>query len=107
MVLSSKKADCSMDSSLRVQVAALQEMHNHFREQLDNGLKTLAANKGKNGIPSGPADNATDNPDLKGLPTAPDLTVTADLKKQQQDADQTEKEVQQATSTSGSTGGNN
>jgi hypothetical protein len=106
-VVSSQKSDCVGGSSFRLQVADLQEMHNHFREQLDNGLKTLADNQGKNGIPSGPAGKATDNPDFKRLPIALDLTATADLQKQTQDADQTEKEVRQASSSTGGTGRNN
>src|SRR6266852_426148 len=104
MVLSSKKSDCGMDSSPRVQVADLQEMHNRFREQLDNGLKTLADNKGKKGIPSGPAAGGRKNPDGTAVP---DLTATTDLQKQKQDADQTEKEVRQASSSTGGGGGNN
>jgi hypothetical protein len=104
MVLSSKKSDCGMDSSPRLQVADLQEMHNHFREQLDNGLKTLADNKGKKGIPSGPAAGGRKNADGTA---APDLTAATDLQKQKQDADQTEKEVQQAASSTSGTGGNN
>ena len=47
-VVSSKRGDCNTGSSPRVEVADLQEMHNHFREQMDSGLKTLADNQGKN-----------------------------------------------------------
>ena len=104
MVLSSKKSDCGMDSSPRVQVADLQEMHNRFREQLDNGLKTLADNQGKKGIPSGPAAGGRKNPDGTAVP---DLTATKDLQDQKQEADQTEKDVQKTTSSTGSTGGTN
>jgi hypothetical protein len=73
-------------------------MHNHFREQMDTGLKTLADNQGKNGIPSGPAADPRENPDGR---TAIDLTAGADLQKQQQDAEQAEKEVQQASAGNG------
>jgi len=106
MVLSSKKSDCGMDSSPRIQVADLQEMHNRFREQLDTGLKTLADNQGKKGIPSGPAAGGRKN--LDGT-SAPDdaAVVAAKLKQQQQEADQTEKEVQQAASSPSGNGGNN
>ena len=104
MVLSSKKSDCSMDSSTRVQVADLQEMHNRFREQLDNGLKTLADNQGKKGIPRGPAAESRKNPDGTA---APDLTAATDLQKQTREADQTEKEVQQAASSPSAPEGNN
>jgi hypothetical protein len=97
-IVSSKKSDCTIGTSPRVQIADLQEMHNHFREHMDTGLKTLADNQGKNGIPSGPALNARQNPDGKA---AEDLTATADLQKQQQDAEQAEKEVQQVSVSNG------
>jgi len=96
-VVSSQKSDCRMGSSPRVQVADLQEMHNHFREQLDSGLKTLADNQGKNGIPSGPTAGGRSN--REGA-AAPDLSVGADLQKQQDEADQAEKEVLQASASS-------
>jgi hypothetical protein len=102
-VVSSKKSDCSMGSAQRVQVADLQDMHNHFREQLSSGLKTLADNQGKNGIPAGPAAGGKAN--AEGT-AAPDLTVAADLERQNQEADEAEKEVQQASAAStGSAGG--
>jgi len=94
-VVSSQKNSCGVDSSPRVQVVDLQEMHNHFREQLDSGLKTLADNQGKNGIPTGPAAGSRSNREGSA---APDLSVKADLQKQQEEADQAEKEVQQASS---------
>ena len=106
IVLSSKQSDCGMDSSPRVQVADLQEMHNRFREQLDSGLKTLADNKGKKGIPSGPAVGGRNNPDGTAVPDDP-AVVAAKLKQQQQEADQTEKEIQQAASPTGNARGNN
>jgi hypothetical protein len=103
-IVSSKKSDCSIGSSSRLQVDDLQEMHNHFREQIDTGLKTLAENQGKNGLPSGPAANPRENRD--GI-AAPDdaAVVTAALKEQQNDAEQAEKEIQQASSPTGG-GGN-
>jgi hypothetical protein len=102
-VVSSQKSDCTGGSSPRIQVADLQEMHNHFREQMDNGLKTLADKQGKGGIPAAPATGGRNNPEGTAIE---DLSATADLKKQQDDANQAEKEVQQASST-GSAGGNN
>ncbi len=103
-VVSRQKSDCPSGSSPRIQVADLQEMHNRFREQLDNGLKTLADNQGKKGIPSGPAPRGRENPDGTAVP---DLTATKNLQDQRREADQAEKEVQQATSSTGSAGGNN
>jgi hypothetical protein len=46
-VVTSKPGDCARESDAAVQLADLQEMHNQFREQLDNGLKVLADNQAK------------------------------------------------------------
>jgi hypothetical protein len=56
-VVSSKPGDCAADFAAAIQLADLQEMHNQFREQLDNGLKRLAENQAK-GLPSGPPAGA-------------------------------------------------
>jgi hypothetical protein len=100
-VVSSKKSDCNMGSSPRVQIADLQEMHNHFREQMDAGLKALADNQGTNGIPSGPDANPRQNPDGQA---AVDLTAAVDLQNQQNDADDAEKEIRQACSSASNVG---
>lgn len=100
-VVSSKKSDCNMGTSPRVQIADLQEMHNHFREQMDAGLKDLADNQGKNGIPSGPAADPRQNPDGQA---AVDLTATVDLQNQQRDADDAVKEIRQACSSASNVG---
>lgn len=92
-VLSSKKTDCGSGSMARVQVSDLQEMHNRFREQIDSGLKKLAENQGKGGLPRSPA--AKPRLVAEGQ-AAPDLTASGDLQQQQQDANKTETEVQQA-----------
>jgi len=70
-------------------------MHNHFREQIDDGLGELAKNQGKNGMPAAPAGSTTPkaNPDGQAKP---DPSAQADLQQQQKEADQTEKEVQVA-----------
>jgi hypothetical protein len=102
LVSSSQKSDCHSGSQLAMAVDDLQEMHNHFREQLDSGLKTLAENQGKNGIPAGPAPGGYANPDGQ---VQPDLDVEAQLNDQQKDADAAEAEVQQQQA-GGAQGGN-
>ena len=97
LVTSSKRADCPMGQKVAVAVQDLQEMHNHFREQIDSGLKTLADNQGKNGLPHAP-DTRTSSGEVP--PPSPD-DVQADLQKQEADADQTEKSVTQQVSASG------
>ena len=72
-----------------------------IRQQLDSGLESLAKNQGKDGIPAGPAADPKKNPDGTA---APDLTAATDLQKQQQAADQAEKEVQQDAPPAGGPG---
>jgi hypothetical protein len=45
----SKKTDCAPGKQVAVAVDGLQEMQNHFREQLDSGLKVLAEKQGNKG----------------------------------------------------------
>jgi hypothetical protein len=90
-VSSSKKADCATGKTVLVSVQDLQEMHNHFREQIDSGLKTLAGNQGKGGLPTAP-DTGTSAGEVP--PVTPDADVASELQDQQLQADQTEKEVQ-------------
>jgi len=91
-VLASKKADCAIGSRVRVQLTDLNDMHNHLVEQVDAGMKILAEKQGKDGLPAAPP--ASPRAMAEGTATA-DPTATADLQKQEQEADQAEKEVQQ------------
>jgi hypothetical protein len=100
-VVSSKNGDCSAGTASRLKVDDLEEMHDNFRQKVDDGLKSLAENQGKGGIPRGPAATVHAVPQGQA---APDLTVESDLRKQQEAADATEKDVQDASSDSGSAG---
>ena len=102
LVSSSQKGDCNSGSQVAMAVDDLQEMHNHFREQLDQGLKTLAENQGKNGIPAGPKPGGRANPEGEAQP---DLDVEAQLNDQQKDADAAESEVQQQQQQGSAPGG--
>jgi len=95
LVSGSQKGDCSSGSQLAVSLDSLQEMHNHFREQIDDGLEQLAKNQGKNGMPAAPAGSAVSKPNPEGQAT-PDPNAAADLQKQQEEADQADKDVQVA-----------
>jgi|HubBroStandDraft_6_1064221.scaffolds.fasta_scaffold05107_6 hypothetical protein len=98
-VVSSKKDDCAVGTASRMALDDLEEMHDSFRQKIDDGLKSLSENQGKGGIPNGPA--ATVHPLPEGE-TTPDPTVESDLEKQQQAADATEKDVQDISPDSGS-----
>ena len=99
LVASSQRNDCSSGTQVAVAVQDLQDMHNDFQAKISEGLGKLAENQGKNGIPAGPAAGAKPNPNGQAQP---DLTVEADLKSQQDDATQAEKEVQDASASSSS-----
>jgi hypothetical protein len=75
-----------------VQVSDLQEMHNQFREQIDSGLKALADNSGKGGLPPAP-DTGTSAGEVP--PPPPDANVDSAVQAQQQAANQTEAQIQQ------------
>lgn len=89
-VVSRKKSDCPSGEQVAVSVEDLQEMHNHFREKIDEGLKALAATQGTNGLPKAP-DVKTEPSDVP--PPPPDTTVLNLLREQQAAADQIEAQI--------------
>jgi len=97
-VSASKKTDCAAGAQVAVSVEDLQEMHNHFQEQLNNGLKTLAEKQGTGGLPKAP-DTGTVASDVP-VPQ-PDENASKDLADQQAQADQTENQVKKETQDSG------
>jgi YD repeat-containing protein len=98
-ILASKQSDCAIGSAARIQLSDLNDMQNHLHEQVDAGIKILAEKQGKDGLPTAPAANPRPVPEGTA---SPDVTAAADLQKQEQEADRTEKEVQQeAASDSG------
>jgi hypothetical protein len=98
-VVSSQNGDCAVGMASRLKVDDLEEMHDNFREKVDDGLKSLLENQGKGGIPTGPAANPKQVPEGQ---SDPDLTVGDDLKKQQKSADEVENDIEAASSDSGS-----
>jgi hypothetical protein len=94
-VLATKGQDCSKGSVVQVQVADLQEMQNHMRETLDQGLADLQKKQGQGGIPSAP-QNAMAAPQqtaYAAIAPPPDPNVGTTLSQQTQEADQAEQEV--------------
>jgi hypothetical protein len=89
-VRASSKDSCPAGTETTVSADDLQEMRNHFRELVDSGLKELADNSGKNGLPKAP-DTTTKAGEVP--PPTPDNNVDAELQKAQADADQTEADV--------------
>lgn len=89
-VASSKKKDCAAGQEIAVGVDDLQEMHNHFEEQLDTGMKELSSKQGTGGLPKAP-DTSTTASDVP--PPPPDNNAAKTLEDQQASADQTESQV--------------
>jgi hypothetical protein len=92
VVLSSKGGpECRRNSTVMVQIADLQEMQNHMRETIDDGMADLQAKK-VSPIPQsavGPVTNAS----FVAAAPPPDPNAATEIKEQIQDADQTEKEA--------------
>ena len=89
-VSASKKSDCAAGQEIAIGVDDLQEMHNKFEEQLDNGMKDLSSKQGQNGLPKAP-DTKTVPSDVP--PPPPDNNAAKTLEEQQSAADQTESQV--------------
>jgi hypothetical protein len=94
-VLSSKPGDCPVNSAAQIEVVQLQEMHNQFREHIGSGMKQLADNAGKNGLPPAPAANPRTVAEGQA-PAEQASAVEQALLQTQNDANQAEQEVQQA-----------
>ena len=99
IVTGSKKGDCASGKTVAVSVDDLQEMHNHFQEQIDDGLKTLASKQGTGGLPKAP-DTSTVGGEVPAPP--PDTSAANTLQDQQAAADQTETQVAKEASNQGS-----
>ena len=91
-VQASKKGDCAAGQAVAVSVEDLQDMRNHFQEQLDSGMKDLAEKQGKGGLPKAP-DTGTTASDVP--PPPPDTDAAKDLTDQEKAADQVETQVEQ------------
>jgi hypothetical protein len=100
-VVASKKNDCAIGKEGPVALDDMQELYNHLREQLKDGMGELAKKQGTGGLPKAPDTTTTDG-DVPAPP--PDKTVEKTLEQTQADADKTESDVKQE---SGSGGGSN
>jgi hypothetical protein len=96
VVLSSKGGqECTKQATVSVALADLQEMQNHMRETIDQGLQELQAKQGKGGLPAVPSSaQAAPAPALyASIAPPPDLNAATEIQQQAQQADQAEKEV--------------
>jgi hypothetical protein len=94
-VLASKGQDCPKGSVVQVEVADLQEMQNHMRETLDQGMADLQKRQGQGGIPAAPlaAAGVPQQAAYAASAPAPDADVKNVLAAQTKEGEQAEAEV--------------
>jgi hypothetical protein len=93
LVLASKGGqECHNGATVSVQIADLQEMQNHMREALDQGLAELQKKQGTGGLPTMPA--SANAPPVQAAYAAaappPDQNVASEVKQQVSEADRAE-----------------
>jgi hypothetical protein len=96
VVLSSKgRPECQISLTVQVQLTDLQEMQNHMRETIDQGLQDLQAKQGTGGLPAAPPSAQGDAAPAAYAAAAPppEANVAADIQGADQQAGQAEKDV--------------
>jgi hypothetical protein len=95
IVLASKGQDCLHGATVQVGIADLQDMQNHMRETIDQGLGDLRAKQGQSGIPAAPAGAAAPPVQTAFAAIAPpdDPNVQAQLSDQAKEADQADRQA--------------
>lgn len=96
VVLSSKGGqECAKGATVSVSLTDLQEMQNHMREVIDQGMGELQTRQGKGGLPALPAAAAgpTVNASFTSAAPPPDTNAAAEINQQAQAADQAEQET--------------
>jgi hypothetical protein len=99
-MLASKGPDCRTGSVVSVGLADLQDMQNHMRESIDQGLAELHSKQGQSGLPALPPGAGTPPVETSFAATAPppDPQIATELRQQAQEADKTEQDTLQQPS---------
>jgi hypothetical protein len=96
VVLSSKGGlECRKSAVVTVALVDLQDMQNHMRETIDQGLQELQEKQGKGGLPAAPpsAMAAPVNTAFTQSAPPPDQNAVAEINQELKDADLAEKDV--------------
>jgi len=94
VVLASKGGpECQKHATVSISLDDLQEMQNHMRATIDQGLQELQSKQGKGGLPTAPVSAQT-TPALYASTAPPqDQSVDTELQQQVQQGDQAERDV--------------
>lgn len=96
VVLSSKGTpECQISLTVQIQLTDLQEMQNHMRETIDQGLQDLQAKQGKDGLPAAPPSAQAEPAPAQYAAAAPtpDSNVGAEIRQQDQQGEQAARDV--------------
>ncbi len=96
VVLASKGGlECGRGATVSVSVADLQEMQNHMRETIAEGMQKLQEKQGQGGLPTLPAAARTApvTSSFAAQAPGPDPNAVAQIQEQSQEADRAEQEV--------------
>jgi hypothetical protein len=108
LVLSSKGGkECPRSATVTVAVTDLQEMQNHLRETIDQGLQELQSKQGQGGLPAAPP-SATAPPVQTAFAQnapPPEANGAADVNQQLTEADKADQEAAQSAPIGGMDGG--
>jgi hypothetical protein len=100
VVLASKGGqECAQSDTVTVAMADLQEMQNHMRETIDDGLAKLQAQQGQGGLPAAPPSAQAPPVNAAFAPIAPPPDPSAASEISQQDQQATAAETEAATGT--------
>ncbi len=96
VVMTSKGGvECKKGAAVTVNIEDLQDMQNHMREAIDQGMGDLKAKQGQNGLPMVPpsASAAPVKAEFAMNAPPPDATAQQQIDAQAQDSDKAEQEV--------------
>jgi len=96
VVLSSKgQPECQISLTVQVQLTDLQEMQNHMRETIDQGLKDLQEKQGTGGLPAAPpsAQAPPATAQFASAAPPPEKDLGTQIQQQDQQSEQAEKDV--------------
>jgi hypothetical protein len=90
--------ECARSDSVSVAFADLQDMQNHMRSSIDQGMTDLRSKQGQGGLPPAPASAqaAPVKSNYAAVAPPPDPNAATEIKQETQEADQEEQETSNA-----------